>query len=245
MIAINNWNGFRSFAMLSLTSEELQRSSGILFRTSFDDLDEVRESAFSGRSGTVYGVVEHVHSPVPGVELLAHESNLREGALFPTIDALSALGVGNDKVRWSLPAPIDTPVLSERYVFLMGHRLTRHPVALLDTVRATVRDAGYQIIGPWDDMPGEATVPKRIQLLSRSLFVLYVASALDAWSYYEIGLARGLRKPVFALGLESSAYAGEPFPHFDREIRIPDALDAGSVRKALREVLADYFDLAK
>lgn len=243
MIAINNWQGFRPFAMLSVTAQELQEARGIVFRTAHDELDEVRESAFSGVSGVVYGLVEHVNAPVRGVELLAHDSQLREGALFPTSDALAALRLDGDKVQWSLTSGTGGAAPGRRIVYVCGHGVDRFNHIHLETIRSTIRDEGFHLVGHWEDVGREGRLAEHLRNLSTAHLVLYLAAAIDQWSYYELGIARGLRKPILALSFESAWREREPRPHFDREVRLRENLDATAVRRALHDALRGLIDL--
>jgi hypothetical protein len=239
MIAIESWSGFRPFAMLYATSAELAESSGLEFRSSFDDLDEVRESAFSGKSGTVYGVIEHVHSPIPGVEILAHESHLANGALFPTLDALSGLGLGNDKVRWSLAPQRTAGAHPQRRIYIGGHDLHLFHSDFLEAIRNTIRASGFHAVGLWEDLTLEGRLKEHTLLLEQSAMLLYLTTRLDSWSYYELGLARALRKPVWALVLEGSKRDPGVAPRFDREVRV-DVANLGSVSQTLRAAFEEF-----
>jgi hypothetical protein len=235
---LTDWRGFRTFATLSLTSRDISRQTGLVFRSSHDDLDELKESAFSTPSGSVFGLVEHLHSPVPGVEVLAHESTLSAGTHWPMLEVLSTLRLDRDVVQWSLQPEFSSAPGSNRIVCVMGRQLDYFRPDVLHVVRHVIIDAGFDLVAPWEDIEFDARISDHIQVVQNCDFILYLASSASAWSYYDLGVARACRKPILALGPESGWARDKTLPHFDRELLLADPNDTRAVHAMLNSLIA-------
>jgi hypothetical protein len=99
---LESWKGYKPVALLSLLPNELSRKASLRFSASYDDLDSLEESAFTGKHGTVFGLVSHLGAAVPGTQLLAHEDDVAKGVSGLVDEALETLGLSPKSLRWVL-----------------------------------------------------------------------------------------------------------------------------------------------
>jgi hypothetical protein len=235
-LALDSWKGFQPFATLSVPSSVLERRAGLSFRASHDDLDETRESAFTSPSGIVIGVVEHVNSPVGGVELLAHVSEFAKGISTLVRESVAALGLRVEEVNWTLAPP--SLALKRPMLFFAGLGESADSAEVVEVVHNVARHAGYDVFAPWTDLLEDSRLVSHIEVLRHSSLVLFYASTRSQRSFYELGLARALGKPVVLLGSSGESRLAPGAPRFDRELLLSDIRDSREVQRVVTELLA-------
>jgi upstream activation factor subunit UAF30 len=73
-----SWSGYEPVAVISKEPEELAAGRKLTFEEGYDDLDSLRECAFRGTSGAIFGLVRYVHAPRPGTQLLVKARSLTQ-----------------------------------------------------------------------------------------------------------------------------------------------------------------------
>ena len=192
---IDEWKGFEAFATVALTPQQLTERAGVEFRSSYDDLDVLLESAFAGDRGTVFGLIHHEGAPVPGTDILAHKRDLWHGTEALLDEALDALKLSGDNVRWVSDALPSTPAEHSSRVFISLHWDPSDGPSPLDSVIDTLAKEGLEsvVVTSSETDHWSHEVPS---MLSKCRALLVISSHTNEWLSYELGAARALRKPA-------------------------------------------------
>lgn len=93
------------------------------------------------------------------------------------------------------------------HAYLAGPFFTMSQRWLVEEVRRGLRDVGLNVFSPLHDVgrgPASEVAPADLEKLEESDVVFAIMDGLDSGTVFEVGYARALKKPVYALAQETS-----------------------------------------